>query len=125
AAAVADFRPRHQAANKLKKDALMAGGAPSIDLEPNPDILAGLGAARRARGVRRPVLVGFAAETEDIVAHARKKLAVKGCDVVVANDVSASDAGFAVDTNRVVLVTAERAEPLELASKHEVAHRIL
>jgi phosphopantothenoylcysteine decarboxylase/phosphopantothenate--cysteine ligase len=120
AAAVADYRPAKPARQKLKKTTL--GDAPSIALVPNPDILADLGARRRGG---TPVLVGFAAETGDLVAEARKKLAAKRCDLIVANDVSQPDAGFAVDTNRVVLVSASDAEALPLADKTVVAHRIL
>ena len=121
AAAVADFRPAAPAGQKLKKRAL--GAAPSIELAKNPDILAGLGAGRG--GAARPVLVGFAAETENVVAEARAKLGEKRCDLVVANDVSQSDAGFSVDTNRVVLVEAGGERSLPLMSKDEVAHAIL
>jgi len=120
AAAVADFRPAAEAGHKLKKRAI--GGAPTIELTRNPDILAELGAGRDGA---RPVLVGFAAETENLVAEARAKLEEKRCDLVVANDVSQSDAGFAVDTNRVVLVEAGRQRELPLMSKDEVAHAIL
>jgi phosphopantothenoylcysteine decarboxylase / phosphopantothenate---cysteine ligase len=120
AAAVADFRPRSQAPSKLKKTAL--DPAPVLELERNPDILAGLGAARG--GARKPVLVGFAAETEQVVANARAKLGAKRCDLVVANDVSRADAGFEVDTNEVVLVDAEGDQPLPAGTKAEVAHRI-
>ncbi|HTM22565.1 MAG TPA: bifunctional phosphopantothenoylcysteine decarboxylase/phosphopantothenate--cysteine ligase CoaBC [Kofleriaceae bacterium] len=121
AAAIADFRPAAPAAGKLKKQAL--GDAPSLALARTADVLAGLGAARGS--ARRPVLVGFAAETDDVVAEARRKLTTKHCDLVVANDVSQPDAGFSVDTNRVVLVGADAVEPLELASKLSVAHAIL
>ena len=91
AAAVADFRPKVVAGDKLKK----ADGAPEIVLEPTPDILAELGAAKRGQ-----VLVGFAAETVDVVAHAREKLVRKNADLLVANDVSAPDAGFEADPTR-------------------------
>jgi phosphopantothenoylcysteine decarboxylase/phosphopantothenate--cysteine ligase len=121
AAAVADFRPAAPAGQKLKKRAL--GEAPAIELARNPDILAELGAARD--GDARPVLVGFAAETENVVAEARAKLGEKRCDLVVANDVSQPDAGFAVDTNRVVLVEGAGEQVLPLMSKDEVAHAIL
>jgi phosphopantothenoylcysteine decarboxylase/phosphopantothenate--cysteine ligase len=69
--------------------------------------------------------VGFAAETHDVVNYARAKLASKGCDLVIANDVSAPDAGFAVDTNRVIAVDAAGAVALPFGSKAAVAHRIL
>ncbi len=121
AAAIADFRPANPAGGKLKKHAL--GDAPSLALERTTDVLAGLG--QRRGSARRPLLVGFAAETDDVVAEARRKLDTKSCDLVVANDVSQPDAGFSVDTNRVVIVSREAAEPLELASKLSVAHAIL
>ena len=95
AAAVADFRPKAVAGEKLKK----RDGLPEIVLEPTPDILAALGAAKAGQ-----VLVGFAAETERIREHAAEKLAAKQLDLIVANDVSAADAGFEVDTNRAVLL---------------------
>ena len=123
AAAVADFRPAQTEGKKLKRSEMAY--APSIPLEVNPDILAALGAARRARGGRRPLLIGFAAETHDVVAYARAKLASKGCDLVVANDVTEPGAGFAVDTNRVVLVDAAGDTPVPAGPKAVVAHRIL
>jgi phosphopantothenoylcysteine decarboxylase/phosphopantothenate--cysteine ligase len=94
AAAVADFRPKVVAAEKIKKQ----GGAPEILLEPTPDILAGLGARKTHQ-----VLVGFAAETERLSEHAAAKMAAKRVDLLVANDVSAPDAGFEVETNRAML----------------------
>lgn len=125
AAAVADFRPRQLAAHKLKKEEILGSGALNIALEANPDILAGLGQRRAEQGAARPILVGFAAETQDVIANARKKLVQKRCDLVVANDVSEPDAGFEVDTNRVVLVSAEDAAYHEIDSKDAIAHRIL
>lgn len=120
AAAVADFRPDQPAARKLKKDR----GAPSITLVPNPDILAELGVARGDG--QRPVLVGFAAETDTVEDNGRAKLAAKGADLLVVNDVSATDAGFEVDDNRVVLLDRHggRVE-VALATKRVVADRIL
>ncbi|HLU64813.1 MAG TPA: bifunctional phosphopantothenoylcysteine decarboxylase/phosphopantothenate--cysteine ligase CoaBC [Kofleriaceae bacterium] len=120
AAAVADFRPAAWAEGKLKKEEL--GEAPSLALARNPDILAGLGAARSGG---RPLLVGFAAETSAVVENARAKLAEKKCDLVVANDVSAPDAGFEVDTNRVWLVEGGGVRELPLMDKDSVAHAIL
>jgi phosphopantothenoylcysteine decarboxylase / phosphopantothenate---cysteine ligase len=120
AAAVADFRPSSAATSKLKKDA----GAPAIELVPNPDILAELGARRE--GAARPVLVGFAAETDDVEAAGLAKLERKGCDLLVVNDVSANDAGFEVDTNRAILLDRDggRVE-VPLSSKAEVAQVVL
>lgn len=120
-AAVADFRPADVAKEKLKRAAL--GSRMALELVANPDLLAELG-ARRA-GARRPVLVGFAAETTDVIAHARKKLEVKRCDLVVANDVVEPGAGFAVDTNHVTLVDRDGAVDVPSGPKSEVAHRIL
>jgi phosphopantothenoylcysteine decarboxylase/phosphopantothenate--cysteine ligase len=125
AAAVADFRPRALAGHKLKKEEMLAAGAPTIALEPNPDILAGLGRRRAERGATRPILVGFAAETENVIENARKKLVSKRCDLVVANDVSEPDAGFEVDTNRVVLISADQVERFDVDSKDAIADRIL
>jgi phosphopantothenoylcysteine decarboxylase/phosphopantothenate--cysteine ligase len=117
AAAVADFRPKAAAADKLKK----ADGPPEIVLEPTPDILAELGAAKRGR-----VLVGFAAETDDVAAHAAEKLARKGADLLVANDVSQPDAGFEVDTNRAILLESSGAiETTPLLTKLALADLIL
>ncbi|MBK9031903.1 MAG: bifunctional phosphopantothenoylcysteine decarboxylase/phosphopantothenate--cysteine ligase CoaBC [Myxococcales bacterium] len=122
AAAIADFRPLAAADKKLKRTEI--GLAPSIVLDANPDLLAGLGAERARRGAG-PLLVGFAAETHDVVNYARAKLAAKGCDLVVANDVSAADAGFSVDTNRVVVVERDRTTEVPFGPKTVVAHRIL
>lgn len=96
AAAVADFRPKAAATGKLKK----ADGAPEIVLEPTPDILAGLG-ARKPPG---QILVGFAAETTDLLANAESKLRAKQLDLIVANDVAAAGVGFSHDTNAVTLL---------------------
>ncbi|MDX1510657.1 MAG: bifunctional phosphopantothenoylcysteine decarboxylase/phosphopantothenate--cysteine ligase CoaBC [Nitriliruptorales bacterium] len=109
AAAVADFRPAATAEHKVKK----ADGTPQVELVPNPDILADLGAQRRSSGRQRPILVGFAAETRDVEAAGRGKLERKGADLLVVNDVSQHDAGFGVDTNRVVILRAD-------GSRHEV-----
>lgn len=121
AAAIADFRPRARSARKLKRTEI--GATPALELEANPDLLGGLGLARAAKG-GGPLLVGFAAETHDVVDYARAKLAAKGCDLVVANDVTAPGAGFAVDTNHVTLVEADLTTEVALADKATVAHRI-
>lgn len=99
-AAVADFRPAQVAAQKLKKNTLSAGL--TVQLEPTLDVLAELG--RRRGAARQPLLVGFAAETHDVVSYARGKLEKKGCDVVVANDVSEPGSGFGADDNRVTVI---------------------
>ncbi len=117
AAAVADYRPAQAAAQKIKKsDAGM-----SLVLEKNPDILAELGGIKGNR-----VLVGFAAETADLIANARKKLTEKNLDLIVANDVSQPGAGFDVDTNIVRLLFPDgTVEEFPQMSKDEVAHRLL
>jgi phosphopantothenoylcysteine decarboxylase/phosphopantothenate--cysteine ligase len=116
AAAVADFRPAERSDEKLKKGSTAQS---AIALVENPDILATLGKERTGP---RPILVGFAVETGDLVAYARDKLARKRCDLVVANEASAS---FGRDDNTVVLVDSVRAEPLPPMPKDAVADRIL
>jgi phosphopantothenoylcysteine decarboxylase/phosphopantothenate--cysteine ligase len=118
AAAVADFRPVHVADSKIKK----AGGLPDVVLEPTADILAALGAQRRPG----QIIVGFAAETDDLVANARKKLERKNLDLIVANDVGAPGVGFEHDTNAVVLVRADGVDQdVPLTDKRSVARAVL
>ncbi|HXZ62812.1 MAG TPA: bifunctional phosphopantothenoylcysteine decarboxylase/phosphopantothenate--cysteine ligase CoaBC [Acidimicrobiales bacterium] len=118
AAAVADFRPKRSVGTKLSKE----DGIPELVLEPTPDILAGL-AARRRPG---QLLVGFAAETNDAVERGWRKLARKGVDLLVVNDVSAPGAGFDHDTNAVVVLDAEGdAVDIPLTSKDAVANAVL
>jgi len=120
AAAVADYTPAAPSDSKMKK----AEGELTITLNRTQDILGDLGRLpSRAQGV--PVLIGFAAETEDVVKYAQGKLEKKAVDLVVANDVSRADAGFDVDTNAVSLVTAGGVEDVPLQSKAAVAARIL
>jgi phosphopantothenoylcysteine decarboxylase/phosphopantothenate--cysteine ligase len=123
AAAVADYAPRNASAMKVKKaDASMA----RLELEKTPDIIASLAARRRESGDHSPVLVGFAAETDDVVEHARAKLVDKGLELIVANDVTQADAGFAVDTNAVTLVPGDGEHTtLPPMPKREVADRVL
>jgi phosphopantothenoylcysteine decarboxylase / phosphopantothenate---cysteine ligase len=116
AAAVSDFRPLAPAHGKLKK----TSAPDSIALERTPDILAGLGEHKGDR-----LLVGFAAETDNVVERAREKLAQKHLDLVVANDVSQPDAGFESTTNRVILVSADGEQALPLMDKRAVAAAIL
>jgi phosphopantothenoylcysteine decarboxylase / phosphopantothenate---cysteine ligase len=118
AAAVADFRPKAASAEKIKK----ADGVPEIVLEPTTDILAALGRAKQPG----QVIVGFAAETERLRENATAKLSSKRVDLMVANDVSAPDAGFEVDTNRAVLLGADgRADETPLLSKEQLAGLVL
>ncbi|GAB4545849.1 MAG: bifunctional phosphopantothenoylcysteine decarboxylase/phosphopantothenate--cysteine ligase CoaBC [Anaerolineae bacterium] len=120
AAAVADYRPAETVAHKIKK----TGERLSLELSRTPDILAEVARLRQG-GAGPKVTVGFAAETQDLLANAWDKLRRKGLDLIAANDVSATDAGFAVDTNRVTLLSADgREEALPLMSKDEVAHHI-
>jgi phosphopantothenoylcysteine decarboxylase/phosphopantothenate--cysteine ligase len=118
AAAVADFRPAHPADRKLKKE----HGTPTIELEPTPDILAGLGRRKRPG----QLLVGFAAETDDLIANAAKKVTSKNLDLIVANNVAAERVGFAHDTNAVtVLNGAGVVASIPLTDKRQVAECVL
>ncbi len=122
AAAVADFRPQTVAEQKIKKRPETTGL--SLELVRNPDILAEV-AQQKTAGYGPRLTVGFAAETENLIANAKSKLARKKLDLIVANDVTAPDAGFAVDTNRVTLLGADGSiEALPLMSKLEVAYRL-
>jgi phosphopantothenoylcysteine decarboxylase / phosphopantothenate---cysteine ligase len=117
AAAVADYRPAAAAPTKIKR----SGERILLELEPTPDILGELG---RAQGAR--VLIGFAAETDRVAENARAKLARKGADMIVANDVTQKDAGFDTDTNIVTLFFRDGREiALPKLTKSEVAQRIL
>ena len=117
AAAVADYRPARRAALKIKKSA----GSHTLELEKNPDILGELGEMKGKR-----LLVGFAAETDDLVGNAGKKLAEKNLDMVVANDISLEGAGFNVDTNIVKLLFRDgTVEDLPLMGKQALADIIL
>jgi phosphopantothenoylcysteine decarboxylase/phosphopantothenate--cysteine ligase len=124
AAAVADVRPVRVAAHKLKKDPLtgLISDLGAIELEATPDILAGLGKNKPAG----QVLVGFAAETENLVANAQSKLERKGADLIVANDVSQDGVGFAHATNAVTLI-ARGVKPVEVAltDKRTIARSVL
>jgi phosphopantothenoylcysteine decarboxylase/phosphopantothenate--cysteine ligase len=121
AAAVADFSVANSAGNKIKK----RDGVPGITLELAPDILAALASAR-ADGSLPKVVVGFAAESRDLLANAAEKLSSKSLQMLVANDISATDAGFGVDTNRVTLLFPNgHTESLPLMSKAGVAEIII
>jgi len=118
AAAVADWRVAEASSGKIKKG---PGGPPALTLVPNPDILAALSAA----GPGRPrLVVGFAAETDDVLAHATAKRARKGCDWIVANDVRPETGIMGGETNEVHLVTARGAESWPRLPKAEVAARL-
>ena len=117
AAAVADYRPKTVAAEKMKK----REGALTLELERTADILAWLGAHKRPG----QTLCGFAMETENLLENAAEKLRRKNLDLIVANSLRTPGAGFGADTNAVALLTAEEAETLPLLSKDETADRIL
>ena len=117
AAAVSDWRPADAAEQKLKKN----GKTPRLELVENPDILATLSAA----GNRRPRLViGFAAETENVIAYAKKKREKKGCDWILANDVSPEHGTFGGESNTIHLVSADALEAWPTMSKVQVAERL-
>lgn len=118
AAAVADYRPASVAPQKIKK----SGAALTLTLEPTVDILASM------KPLRRPdqLIVGFAAETEAVLAHAGEKLRRKGLDLIVANDVSRPEIGFDADANAVTVLGAEgQVAAWEVASKQAIAHRLM
>jgi phosphopantothenoylcysteine decarboxylase / phosphopantothenate---cysteine ligase len=119
AAAVADYAPSAASAHKIHKES----DTLTLSLARTPDILGELGKLRA--GSDRPLLVGFAAETADVVASARRKRLDKGVDLVVANDISRSDAGFEVDTNEVTLVGADGEETLPLQPKTAIAQQVI
>jgi phosphopantothenoylcysteine decarboxylase/phosphopantothenate--cysteine ligase len=122
AAAVADFRPAQAAEHKLKKTAV-----PEIMLERTVDILSAVVEARERSPQRRPrVVVGFAAESQNLIENAREKVRRKRLDLIAANDISAADAGFSVNTNRVTLIDGGGGvEALPLMSKTGVAEAVL
>ena len=121
AAAVADYTPAQRAGGKIAK----TDRPLTLTLERTKDILADLGAMRDALGGAAPVLVGFAAETADVVERARVKRARKNMDMIVANDVSADDRGFDAPANEVTIITPHDEEAVPLQSKERVAARIL
>jgi phosphopantothenoylcysteine decarboxylase/phosphopantothenate--cysteine ligase len=115
AAAVADYRPAHAADQKIKRK-----GAISLELEPTIDILAEVG-----RKKTNQLVVGFAAETENIMANARQKLLAKNIDAIVVNDVSCEGVGFDSDRNAVTIITHEESVEVPETTKSEVARRVL
>lgn len=117
AAAVADYRPRQTASRKIKR----AGNALTLEMEPTADILAELGAHR----FEKQILIGFAAETENVIENARGKLAAKHIDAIVVNDVSKPGIGFNSDRNAVTIITAEDSLQVAESSKFDVAQRVL
>lgn len=121
AAAVADFHPKKTQSQKIKRQE----GVPQVVLEPTADILAEVMKAKQKHDFPKRI-IGFAAESSDLVENARKKLEQKGVDLIVANDISAEDAGFSVDSNRVTILSAVgEVTALELMPKTEVAEQVL
>jgi phosphopantothenoylcysteine decarboxylase / phosphopantothenate---cysteine ligase len=114
-AAVADFRPRSAANQKIKRN-----GPMTLELEPTTDILAELALQKKSQ-----IIVGFAAETNDVLENARKKLAAKSLDAIVVNDVSRAGAGFDSDRNAVTIITQDDVVEVPETSKWEVAQRVL
>ncbi|MBV1703675.1 MAG: bifunctional phosphopantothenoylcysteine decarboxylase/phosphopantothenate synthase, partial [Hyphomicrobiales bacterium] len=119
AAAVADWRPAAEAGHKMKR-----GGAKeaTLTLVVNPDILAGIGTRKKGRP---KVVVGFAAETEKLLEHGRRKLVAKGCNLILANDVGAASGVFGGARNRVRAISADGVEEWPEATKDEVAMRLV
>jgi len=121
AAAASDFRPKQASKDKIKK----RDGIPQIELEAAPDILETVSGKKSGKN-RYKVVVGFAAESKSLIENAQEKLKSKGLDFIAANDISAKDAGFSVDTNRITLLFANgNSEPLPLMSKSEAAEKII
>ena len=118
AAAVSDWRAKKASAQKMKKN---GGAPPGLELTVNPDILASLAAAGNARP---QLVVGFAAETEKVVEHARAKLAKKGCDWILANDVSQGTGTFGGEENTIHLIDARSVESWPRMTKGEVAAKL-
>jgi phosphopantothenoylcysteine decarboxylase/phosphopantothenate--cysteine ligase len=114
-AAVADYRPKNTADQKIKRK-----GAMSLELEPTPDILAEV-----ARNKTSQIIVGFAAETENVLENARKKLMTKSLDAIVVNDVSREGVGFDSDRNAVTIITQTDVIEVPETTKWEVAQRVL
>jgi phosphopantothenoylcysteine decarboxylase/phosphopantothenate--cysteine ligase len=124
AAAVSDYRPASVSENKIKKSDGDAQGI-ALELARNPDILEAIGENRTHSGFPR-LTVGFAAETDKVEQYGRDKLRRKGLDMIAINDVSASDAGFSVDTNRITLLRADgSSENWPLLTKSDVADRLI
>jgi phosphopantothenoylcysteine decarboxylase/phosphopantothenate--cysteine ligase len=115
AAAVADYKPKQRLQQKIKRQ-----GALTLDLEPTADILAEVAARRGSQ-----IIVGFAAETEDVLENARRKLASKSLDAIVVNDVSRKGIGMDSERNAVTIITLTGALDVPETTKWEVAHRVL
>ena len=117
AAAIADYRPSQRADQKIKK----SSDSITLTLERTPDVLSQV-AASRANGM---LVIGFAAETENVLENAREKLRIKNVDAIVANDVTRQDSGFDSATNAITILTKDNTVELPVMSKTEAANRIL
>jgi phosphopantothenoylcysteine decarboxylase/phosphopantothenate--cysteine ligase len=117
AAAIADYRPAQRAEQKIKK----SNDSITLTLERTPDVLSQV-AASRSNGM---LVIGFAAETENVIENAKKKLRTKKLDAIVANDVTRANSGFDSATNAITIITKDHDEVLPLLSKREAADRIL
>jgi phosphopantothenoylcysteine decarboxylase/phosphopantothenate--cysteine ligase len=123
AAAVADYRPVQPADQKIKKD---QGGLETLKLERTEDILLRVASRKKETGIGPRYVIGFAAETEDVIENARAKLENKGLDLIAANDVSRQDAGIGADHNQVLLIWPDgRTKDLGLLSKSEIAAALI
>ncbi|MFC2064432.1 bifunctional phosphopantothenoylcysteine decarboxylase/phosphopantothenate--cysteine ligase CoaBC [Chloroflexota bacterium] len=121
AAAVADFRPQSKSKKKIKK----RDGIPTLQLEPTKDILSALNSKENSE-LRPKIVVGFAAESQNLITNAGEKLKSKNLDMIAANDITAEDSGFTVDTNRVTLLFAnKKSVELPLQSKSDIAEAII
>jgi phosphopantothenoylcysteine decarboxylase/phosphopantothenate--cysteine ligase len=114
-AAVSDFRPKTQASQKIKR-----GGPVSLELEPTADIVAEIGKKKKSQ-----LVIGFAAETENVLENARKKLATKSLDAIVVNDVSRDGVGFDSDRNAVTIISHDNVVDVPETTKWEVAQRVI
>ncbi len=112
-AAVADYKVKNVSKEKIKKESLN-----SLQLEKNPDILKGIDGSKITK-------IGFAAESENLLMNAKKKLSSKDCKIIVANDITLEGSGFGSDNNKAVLVDMDGEETFPLMSKNELAHKIL
>ena len=119
-AAVADFRPKAEAGHKIKRK-----GPMMLELEPTADILAELGRKRQSGGEKPQIIIGFAAETENVLENARKKLVSKSIDAIVVNDVSREGVGFDSDRNAVTIISHDEVVEVSETSKWDVARRVL
>ena len=122
AAAVCDYRVKNYSSNKIKKE---NNETLTLELEKNPDILAQLCKTKSEQSGKSPIIVGFCAESENLLNNAKIKIEKKGCDFLVANDISRSDIGFNTDENEVyILDKSGKTTHIEKSSKYDIAYKI-